>query len=141
VTASYQTNVENQVGCLSDVAFDSDAAQQCLSGAAASSCPAACGSFLSSIPATCRTSIEASPLLGGQFSLLFNGCNVSAASGAAAAASADSGTSGVTPAPPPPPDGRRTMQTQHAAPAAALSVGLWLQVLLGSVLLCLGVAW
>lgn len=97
-------------------------------------------------------------------SLLFNGCNVSAASGAAAAASADGGTSGntpmqacgfiacvpvvqyrlrrvkqscvlvaylatgVTPTPPPPPDGRRTMQTQHAAPTAVLSVGLWLQV-------------
>jgi hypothetical protein len=35
---------------------------------------------------------------------------------------------GVAPAPPPPPDGRRTMQTQHAAPTAALGVGLWLQV-------------
>ena len=105
-------DVESQLGCLSDVAFDSDAAQQCISGASASSCPTACGSLLGSvcgypglrvatctvtadptlallqgclqyctssvwrmhlmectllqIPATCRTSIEASPLLGGQ---------------------------------------------------------------------------
>jgi hypothetical protein len=132
LSGSYQTEVESDLGCLSDVAFDSTAAQTCLSSASTSSCPSSCSGLLGRIPNTCRTSIEGNSLYGGQFSLLFSACNVTANATAASAADASV-------VPPPPPSGVRRAQTQAAG--HGVDPGMWLRVLVGVALLCLGAAW
>lgn len=49
LTLDTLADVESDLGCLSDVTYNTSAAESCLAGASTTSCPASCGSLLGSV--------------------------------------------------------------------------------------------
>jgi len=143
---NFTTGVEDDLGCLGEVALDEAAAAACLGAASRNSCPASCGALLSQVPLDCRVKVEGNILYGGQFAALFSACDVAGVTPPEAEApsppggGADGGGTADVSGPLTPVNTPYVPEPPPQGGTRAAGLHLWLQVVAGSALLLLSAA-